>query len=265
MKILSVGDNVIDYYKHLDKKFPGGNAVNVSVYMKQQGALISKYIGVIGNDKEGRLIKNALIKEGVNIEGVRTAEGETGLTLVNINSHGERTFEGWNNGGVQAKLKLNFMQRELNEFKEFDLLHTSLYSYLEKELPTLKEYVDISFDFSTCRDQTYIAQVCKHLKYAFFSGEDLQDDEIEEKLNMAHEQGVKYAVITQGVKGSIASHNGKKYYQESFPVEVVDTLGAGDKYISVFLQYVINDKPIQVAMKEASKQAAQICERYGAF
>ena len=30
MKVLSLSDNVYDYYCNLDKMYPGGNAVNVS-------------------------------------------------------------------------------------------------------------------------------------------------------------------------------------------------------------------------------------------
>ena len=37
MKLLSVGDNVIDYYVNTGEMYPGGNAVNVAVHASKIG------------------------------------------------------------------------------------------------------------------------------------------------------------------------------------------------------------------------------------
>lgn len=47
MKIIGIGDNVIDRYLNLHRIYPGGNAVNVAVHMARQGAQAS-YLGGAG-------------------------------------------------------------------------------------------------------------------------------------------------------------------------------------------------------------------------
>ena len=61
MKFCCVGDNCIDYYVNEDIAKPGGNPVNVAVYIKQMGG-DSSYVGAVGNDEFGKIlvIKNGL-------------------------------------------------------------------------------------------------------------------------------------------------------------------------------------------------------------
>ena len=51
MKIISVGDNVVDCYRDQQIYYPGGNAVNVAVNCKRFGAEKSSYIGIFGDDE----------------------------------------------------------------------------------------------------------------------------------------------------------------------------------------------------------------------
>ena len=50
MKVIGIGDNVCDKYEHLSMMFPGGQALNFSVYAKMLGAE-SSYMGVFGDDR----------------------------------------------------------------------------------------------------------------------------------------------------------------------------------------------------------------------
>lgn len=38
IRIIGVGDNTVDTYIHLKKAFPGGNALNVAVLARRNGA-----------------------------------------------------------------------------------------------------------------------------------------------------------------------------------------------------------------------------------
>lgn len=50
MKLIAVGDNVVDYYQDQETFYPGGNALNVAVLAKRLGHE-SSYIGIVGNDE----------------------------------------------------------------------------------------------------------------------------------------------------------------------------------------------------------------------
>ena len=47
MKIACVGDNCVDYYDNTGEAFPGGNPVNVAVYVRRMGGQ-SAYLGAVG-------------------------------------------------------------------------------------------------------------------------------------------------------------------------------------------------------------------------
>ena len=49
LKVIGIGDNVVDDYVHIRTMFPGGNALNISVYATMLGCE-SAYLGVFGND-----------------------------------------------------------------------------------------------------------------------------------------------------------------------------------------------------------------------
>ena len=73
MKIAGIGDNVIDRYMNMGVMFPGGNAVNVAAHASRLGA-VAAYVGSIGADREGRIIRDALTALNVDLsQCMRTA------------------------------------------------------------------------------------------------------------------------------------------------------------------------------------------------
>ena len=50
MKIACVGDNCVDYYDNTGEVFPGGNPVNVAVYVRRMGGQ-SAYLGAVGTSR----------------------------------------------------------------------------------------------------------------------------------------------------------------------------------------------------------------------
>ena len=49
IKIACVGDNCVDFYDNTNEAFPGGNPVNVAVYVRRLGGE-SAYLGAVGTD-----------------------------------------------------------------------------------------------------------------------------------------------------------------------------------------------------------------------
>ena len=61
MKLIAIGDNVTDCYMDEGVYFPGGNAVNVAVNCKKNGAEKVNYIGVFGDDERADYIKQKVL------------------------------------------------------------------------------------------------------------------------------------------------------------------------------------------------------------
>lgn len=266
MKIIGIGDNVVDFYEDRGEMFPGGNALNVAVFCKRYGVEKSSYVGLIGNDQAGNHVLESLKAENIDVSQVRQVIGVNGEARVTLDEQGDRIFVGSNKEiSIQSQLKLNFNKGIVEFIKEHDLLHTSVFSHIEKDLEDLAEIIPISFDFSTRRDEEYLKAVCPYLEFGFFSGGDLSKEECIELMKYVQKLGVKKVGLTRGSKGSLFLIEDELYEQPIVEGEVVDTLGAGDSYISMLLTKYYEHQDIQKAMQEGAVAAVQTCGDYGAF
>ncbi|MBM7588098.1 fructoselysine 6-kinase [Bacillus pakistanensis] len=265
MNLIAIGDNVVDIYQDRNEMFPGGNALNVAVLSKQYGAKKTAFIGIIGNDVEGEHILRSLKQNQVDTSLIRIAEGESGKAYVDLNEEGDRIFIKSNKGGIQSKLKLRLTEEEYGYIKNYDVLHTSIYSHLDEELQQLKSILPISYDFSNHFTEELLEKVCPHITFAFCSGSHLSDHEIEELLMIIHRLGTPNVIITRGSLGVVMSSKNKRYSQGIIKANVVDTLGAGDSFIASYLTTHFNGLSIELSLEIAAKNAAKTCEVNGAF
>ena len=124
---------------------------------------------------------------------------------------------------------------------------------------------DISFDFSTKYDDAYLELVCPYVQYAIFSGGDLTEAECEALMVKVHMAGTPNVIVTRGSKGSLFSDSQQVYVHGIVDTEVVDTLGAGDTFVAVFLKEYVQHSNAQEAMEKGAAAAAETCRRFGAF
>lgn len=265
MKLIAVGDNVVDVYMDRKMMYPGGNALNVAVLSKEYGAEKSGYIGVLGNDHIGDHIVSTLQINDIDIGRIRRAVGTNGQAFVDLNKHGDRVFVHSNKGGVQQYLSVRINKEDINYFKEFDILHTSIYSNLDKEIKELSKHVNVSYDFSDHYEDTNLDLVCPYLSLAFLSGSHLDNEGIQNTIDYIHKLGTKMVIVTRGEKGVILSDNGSRYYQDKVKAEVIDTLGAGDSFIAAFLTNYLETNCIKSSLEFGVEKAAMTCEVNGAF
>ena len=78
------------------------------------------------------------------------------------------------------------------------------------------------------------------------------------------EAGCGLVVITDGKGGSQAFDGEKFYAVPAFDVNTVDTLGAGDGFVSAFLAAFLNGASVKEALKWGSANGASITEKFGA-
>lgn len=260
MNVATVGDNCMDVYVELDKAYPGGNPVNVAVYMKGLG-IESAYVGVVGKDSYGKKMKNAIRDAGVNTQYIREMEGSTAKTKVQL-KNGERILGDYDEG-VLKKFKIN--DEELTFLLQQDLVHTGIWGKVENDLYKMyKKGPLISFDFADKLQSEIVKIALPYVDYAFFAYE--RDDEyIREFIISAQKLGAKVVVATLGENGSIAWDGEKFTSYGIIPVEVVDTMGAGDSYIAGFMRGVLMNKSIDECMAIGAKNASNIIQHRGAW
>jgi fructoselysine 6-kinase len=105
------------------------------------------------------------------------------------------------------------------------------------------------------------------LDFSFFSGKELVTKGIdpEEKLKELKTRTPGLVIMTLGEHGSIVYDGERIYEGKAKPVEVVDTLGAGDSYIAAFLTSTMGGASIPEAIVEGHRAATETCKRLGGW
>ena len=260
MKIAAVGDNCIDHYYLTNQSYPGGNSVNVSVYVRRLGEQ-SSYVGAVGNDENGRFLQKALADKGVDVSHLHVLPGATAVTRVRL-LDGDRQFDGYDEG-VLADFRLS--QEDISFIASHDLMFTGLWGKREKDLPALKAAgVKIAFDFANKYDHPIVRQALPWVDYAFFSADGLEES-VEAFLRRVYSQGPRYVICTMGEQGSMV-YDGQRFYSFGIiPCRVVDTMGAGDSYIAGFLTSHLQGCAIPQAMEAGARCSSETLQYFGGW
>lgn len=273
MKVIGVGDNVVDKYEHIQTMYPGGNALNFAVYAKRLG-VNAAFLGAFGIDSEAAHVQESIREIGLDTSRCKVYEGENGCARVTLRD-GDRVFIGSNRCGVLRTHGLNLTADDLSYIQEFDLVHTGLYGFTETELPKIKELgIPIGFDFSSDFTEEKVHEIVPFIDYAYFSCSHLK---IEEMLNLmvnVTNMGCRLVLCTMGDKGALLFDGLKFYSQEPKLVKAIDTMGAGDSFITCFMVNYINGKKegkldqeqiIRKSLEEAAEFSAKQCLVDGSF
>jgi fructoselysine 6-kinase len=257
--LIGVGDNTVDTYTHQGMRYPGGNAVNVAVFAHRYGHPAA-YLGWIGSDRNGQLILTSLQQEGLDLSHCRVVEGPNSFSPVSL-VDGDRVFSKGDHG-VSKQIAL--IADDYKYINQFDIVHSSTYSHLENCLAELKKASHcLSFDFSDRQDQTYLQAVLPYVDVALLSWPNSPDKE--KWMREIYAMGPRLVLVTCGSDGAWV-YDGKNFcHQGVVPVEVVDTMGAGDAFAARLLVEVVSGTPLQHAMEFAAQSAAMNCLQHGAF
>ena len=136
MKVVGLGDNVVDKYEHIRVMYPGGNAMNFAVFARQLGVQAA-FLGAFGDDPEGEHVAESARQEGVDISRCRRYHGENGCARVRL-ENGDRVFQGSNRCGVLRTEGLRLEPEDYEYLLGFDLIHSGIFGFAEDEVRTLK-------------------------------------------------------------------------------------------------------------------------------
>ncbi|MGV8169238.1 MAG: carbohydrate kinase family protein [Candidatus Nanoarchaeia archaeon] len=244
----------------------GGSPANVAFNVNFLGAK-SSIIGTLGYDKHGTAYLEYMEKQGIK-HFVEIKKGSSGVCYALIGPEGERTFV--SDMGVSADFKFN-----LSGFEIPKIFHTSTYELVsnpEQVTALIKFMKDsgakISFDLA---DPSTVLKMKKELSYLlplidFLFMTEQEADALtggENPLQALKHLGeiCEVCILKLGKKGSLIREKGKleEYKISVFPVNVVNTNGAGDAYVSGFLFAYLQGRSINECGVFASEFASRIC------
>lgn len=260
MKIVTVGDNCMDVYRPAGTAYPGGNPVNVAVYLTELGAETA-YIGWVGTDRYGEIMVQAIQGKGVDTSRVSVKEGTTAVTNVEMVDNDRQL--GDYEEGVMADFVLS--PEELQFTESFQLVHSAIWGHCDPYFAYFKEKgLLTSFDFADKLDHELLFTLTPYVDYPFLSYTQ-DDEEIRSLMKRVKDRGSRIVVATLGSNGSLA-YDGVRFYKHGITeTEVVDTLGAGDSFIAGFLYGTLKGLPVGDCLAQGAHKAAKTIGYFAAW
>ena len=122
MKITTIGEILVDMTQtHIENGIPhfaanpGGAPANVAVAASKLG-VESAFIGCVGDDLYGELLRKTLEKNGVDVTGLQvTPKANTTLAIVMVDPGGERTFSFYRKPGADTMIDAAQAIRDLGD------------------------------------------------------------------------------------------------------------------------------------------------------
>lgn len=260
IKAAAVGYSCIDVYEKLNKFYPTGNGIDWGVHLQRNGIPVS-VVSAVGNDSYGRLMKDMLKREEMDISHLRTEAGTTCLQKMELKNGTDRVHLDAVEGVME---NYELTEEDIKFVKAHPYMHTDLFGNALKYLKEFREYgVKVIMDFSVFSDNAEYNsdENYKNVDYAFLSYQE-EDEYILEHIKRIQSFGPAIVTATLGDKGSI-SYDGEQYYRCGIvPVEVVNTVGAGDAYIAGFTYGIMNKKRIPECQKLGAQWSADAISRF---
>lgn len=277
MKLLGLGDNVVDYYINEGLMYPGGNAVNVAAHAALLGHEAA-YLGNFGEDEYADIIRLSLTSAGVSFSLCPTIpHSHTKLCLYNI-IKGERQFVGTDTKDLWSG-PLFLTAPLLDSIRKYQLIHSCSNAKMEQEMHKLSGLPAIfTYDFSEkekYRTPGYLNLICPFLDLALFSCNDLNDQEMAAFACRVRLHGAKNVLITAGSRGQYFSSSLCDIHHPVTYVKAKDTIGAGDAFLASFVAELyahgwrkgqsLPEDPVHQALESASTYSGSHCMREGGF
>ena len=277
LKAVAYGEVLWDVFDN-EKKI-GGAPLNVALRMKTFGCEVAM-ISCVGNDKDGEAIIDHVKSLGIDTNGVTQTENfATGLVNVTLNERGSASYE-ISYPSAWDKIELNDIGKQITADADV-LIYGSLVCRDEVSKRSLKELLQTQaykvFDVNL-RKPHYSYEMLEELMHSAdfikFNDEELLEitaamkspfKSLEDNMNfIAERTNVNGMCVTRGKHGALLMWEGQLYENGGYPVEVADTVGAGDSFLAALITSVLTGKDPQTAIDFACAIGALVAEAQGA-
>ncbi|MCL4372916.1 carbohydrate kinase family protein [Candidatus Parvarchaeota archaeon] len=261
-------DKKIDVNKVLE--FTGGSATNAAATFSafnKKCAVISK----IGNDEYGQFVINDLNKRKISTELIKVSNGETPFSNIVVSSSGDMIL--LIHRGIESTLSSEDIQFDFKSkwlyigplaCKNTDLLLKVLKFSKENDMKTVLNPGSVELNLK-------LKKMSPVLKYVDIIS--MNDDEAKKfvgysndvnNISKLSEYVNETAIITKGDKGSLVLSKENLYIANTFKSKQINFVGAGDAFLSAFVNAIDDGKDIEQAITSGSFNASNVIQKYGA-
>jgi fructokinase len=277
LKAVAYGEVLWDVFAN-EKKI-GGAPLNVALRMKTLGCEVAM-ISCVGNDEDGKAIIDQVKSLGLETAAIiKSEEFPTGLVNVTVNERGSASYE-ISYPSAWDKIVLNdFAKKKVLDADV--LIYGSLVCRDEVSSESLQELLQTKaykvFDVNL-RKPHYSYEMLEQLMHSSdfikFNDEELleitaamnsQFSSLEDNMHfIAKRTKVTAMCVTRGKHGALLMWNGQIFENGGYPVEVADTVGAGDSFLAALITSLLTGKEPQYAIDFSCAIGALVAEAPGA-
>jgi ribokinase len=251
----------------------GGKGANQAVAARRLGAEV-RLIGCVGDDDSGSAMRRGLAEEGIGVEGLVTAPGvATGTALIFVDREGRNQI-----GvapGANHRLTVEMARAGEGSIGWGQVLVTQL----EVPVPVVRWALETArrHGIPTVLNPAPVQELSDELlalvayltpnagEIAALTGIEVTDlDSGRRAAARLCERGVGTVIITLGEEGALVCDGATAVHFEAFPVEAIDTTGAGDAFNGGLAVGLAAGGSLEQVIPLASAAAALTCTRRGA-
>ena len=266
-RIPAVGETVIgsDFQIH-----PGGKGANQAVAVARLGYPV-RLIGRLGSDTFGAELRSHLEKAGVDITGVSTSDGASGVAVIVVSEKGENSIV--LSPGANSKVTPEDLDANISILRSAGMVLTQLEIPLEtvEHLAHIcaRENVPLILDPAPARDLP--PGIFKDIAWftpnqteaAFYLGNkhsEVNSQAPAEIANILLSNGCRGVVLKMGAHGTyLRSPSGMGSLVPAFSVDAIDTTAAGDAFNAGFATALMLGKsPLDSAVFAAAVAAISV-------
>jgi fructokinase len=293
--VVGIGSCAVDFFAIVPRLLSSGEKINATRMEIHAGGVTANnltqvarlgastgWLGLIGDDENGRIIQKAFADDGMDLSGVEVVKGErSALTWIPVNPEGERSVYMFPN--VTGKLSTfhvrNRFASHIRGAKHFHTEASQLPIVPLKEAMRLSKEANVRVFLDMDVTPRFFAQmnlgkqeelcdalrlvdVLKPCKAAAreMTGVTDYNRMADQLLNL----GPKLVAITQGEDGCLIASREKRVQVPAFRVNVVDTTGAGDAFMGGLSYGLLQGWDLERSGVFANACAALCCTKVGA-
>lgn len=248
-------------------RHPGGKGANQAVAAARAGGVDTTFVGCLGSDDSGNLLRESLASAGVRIDLIGTGTLATGTALIWVTQDGGNTIVV--SPGANSEITLGARERERIASAN------AVLAQLEIPLEVVREAAAITpeharFILNAAPSTDIPADLLDNVDVLVLNEPEAADvAKYADDLHGITERLLRLvpaAVVTLGDRGClVAERRGKVHRLPPHEVKSVDTTGAGDTFCGTLAAAIAQGRSLQEAAQRATAAGALSVTKHGAM
>ena len=244
----------------------GGQTATAMVTCASLG-LTASYVGVTGNDENGRRIREELQRRGVGADRAVIREAPNAFAVILVDeSTGERIVL-WDR---DERLSLTDQEIPTGLLAAARVVHVDDVDEgaairAARAGRSSGAVVTSDIDRLTSRVEELIAVVTYPIFAEHVPLQLTGDNDVERALHRLRASFPQLLTVTLGSRGAMALDGDRVIHAPGFRIDAVDTTGAGDLFRGGFIYALLQGWPVEEVLRFANATAAVGCTRLGAM